>query len=74
MAKNLILGPILAGLAQMWTHKIYLWVLPLLVVGFCSKLSLYAISSGKRPNFVLNFAMFAPNLGTNFSFCGFYLH
>ena len=23
MAKNLILGPILAGLAQMWTHKIY---------------------------------------------------
>ena len=40
--KTLILGPILAQLVQIWA-QIFLWVLPLLVIRHCSKLSSNAI-------------------------------
>ena len=44
MAKNLILSPILACLAQIWVCNIFLWVYPPVDVRHCLKLSLYAIS------------------------------
>ena len=40
--KKLILGPIVACLAQIWT-PIFLWILSLLVTIHCSKLSSYVI-------------------------------
>ena len=43
LTKKLILGPILAHLAQIWGPNFFLWVVPLLVVRDCSKLSSYAI-------------------------------
>ena len=43
MTKNLILGPILAHLVQIWVPNFFLQVLPLLVIRKCSKLSSYAI-------------------------------
>ena len=44
MTKNLVSGLILASLAQIWATKIFPWILPLLDVRRCCKLSLYAIS------------------------------
>ena len=41
--EKLILGPILAHLAQIWAPNFFLQVLPLLVIKHCSKLSSYAI-------------------------------
>ena len=41
--KKLILGLILAHLAQIWIPKFFLRVLPQLVVRHCSKLSSHAI-------------------------------
>ena len=58
------------------------WVLLLLVVRKCSKLSFYVISrktndeilkSDKAPNFGPDFGLFGPNLGPQF-FCRFYLY
>ena len=43
MAKNLVFGPILAHLSQIWASKDFLQVLPLIVVRHCSELSFYAI-------------------------------
>ena len=43
VTKNLILGPILGHLAQIWAPNFFLWVLPLLVIRQCSKLSFYPI-------------------------------
>ena len=40
MAKNLILGPILA---QIWVPIFFSWLLPLLDVRHCCKLSMYAV-------------------------------
>ena len=45
MAKNLISGPILARLPQIWPSQIFLWVLPLLHPRNCRKLSSHAIST-----------------------------
>ena len=42
MAKNLISGPILARLAQIWVPNFFSWVFPLLDIRHCCKLSLYA--------------------------------
>ena len=42
--KKLILVPILVPLAQIWARKKLLWILPLLDVTHCRKLSLYEIS------------------------------
>ena len=39
--KNLVSGPILA---QIWAQKTFSWVLPLLDIIHCCKLSLHAIS------------------------------
>ena len=44
MTKNLISDSILAHLAQIWAPKKILWVLFLVNVKYCCKLSLYAIS------------------------------
>ena len=45
MTKNLVSDPILFPLAQIWAPKFFfLWILPLLDVNHCCKLSLYAIS------------------------------
>ena len=43
VTKNLILGPILGHLAQIWAPNFFLWVLPLLVIRHCSELSFYPI-------------------------------
>ena len=44
MTKNLILGLILACLAQIWVQKFFFVVLPLLNASHCCKLLLHAIS------------------------------
>ena len=44
MAKNLILGPIWARLAEIWAPKTFLWVLPQLDVRHCRRLTSHAIS------------------------------
>ena len=44
MAKNLVSGPIVGPLAQIWAPKNVLRILPQLHVRHCCKLSLYAIS------------------------------
>ena len=41
MVKNLVLGTILA---EIWAPQFFLWVLPMLVFRYCSKVSSYAIS------------------------------
>ena len=41
----------------------FLWVLPLLKVRDCCKLSLYAISRGKKPHFGHDSGTLGPNLG-----------
>ena len=45
MAKNLISGPILDCLAQIWVPNFFSWVLPILDVRYCCKLSLNATST-----------------------------
>ena len=52
MAKNLVLGPILAPLVQICALKFFfLWILPSLYVKHCCKLLLYSISrKTKEPN------------------------
>ena len=67
--KKPVSGPTLALLAQIWAQKNFLWILPVLDVRHCCKLSLHAISSknnkpnlrkwGKKPSFGPNFG---PNL------------
>ena len=47
MAKNLILGPILACLSEIWALKIFSWILLLIDLRYCRKLSLYSISRKK---------------------------
>ena len=42
--KKLVLDPILAPLAQIWTPKFFSWILPLLDARHFCKLSLHAIS------------------------------
>ena len=44
MAKNLVSGLILAPLVKIWAPKYFWWVLALLVVRHCCKLSFCAIS------------------------------
>ena len=71
--------------AQIWFHKLFFsWVLPLLHVIHCCKLSLYVISRktnepnlkkwGKKSSFELDFGPFSPNLGSQNIFRGFYLY
>ena len=43
--EKITLGPILVRFAQIWGPNMFLWVLPLLDVRHCHKLSSYAISS-----------------------------
>ena len=65
MTKNLMLAPILAHLAQIWSPKDVSQVLLLLVVGHCSKLSSYAIF-GKLMNQTSEKAknLIGPDFGT----------
>ena len=50
--ENLVLGPILAPLDQIWAPRIFSWTLPLLDVTNYWNLSLYAISrKTNEPNF-----------------------
>ena len=72
MANNLVSGLILTPLAQICIPKFFPWILPLLCVWHCCKLSLHAISrkinepaweNGKRPSFRTDFGPFDPNLG-----------
>ena len=65
MAKNLISDPILA------LKKFFSWVLPLLVVTYCSILSFFAISrKTNKPNFRNSKKT---NFGPPSLFCRFYL-
>ena len=48
MTKGLVSGPILAPLAQICVKKPFLWILLVLDVRHCCKLSLYEIS--RKPN------------------------
>ena len=59
------MDPILACLAQIWIQKFFSWVLPLLDIIHCCKLSLYAISRKTiEPNFrKWPKTSFAPNFG-----------
>ena len=64
--KNLILCSILARLVQVWVPKFFFWVLPLLDVRHCCKLSSYAISrktqkNGVKPHFGLDIGPLGPN-------------
>ena len=72
MAKNLILGPILACLVQIWGPDFFSWVLLILDVRHCHKLSLYAISrktydpnlaNGEKPHFGPDLGLLGPNSG-----------
>ena len=84
MAKNLVSGPILARFGPNLVPQIFLWVLPLLDVMHCCKLSLYAISrknnaqtlsKWKKTYFSgLILASLAENLGPKNFFGGFYLY
>ena len=42
MTKNLVLSLTLTPLAQIWVPNIYLWILPLLDVRHCCKLSTFS--------------------------------
>ena len=44
MAKNIVFGPIMASLVQIWAPKFFLWILSVLDIRHCYTLSLYAIS------------------------------
>ena len=59
------MDPIWACLAQIWIQKFFSWVLPLLHIIHCCKLSLYAISRKTiEPNFrKWPKTIFAPNFG-----------
>ena len=49
--KKQVLHPILAPLAQIWGPIFFSWILPLVYVIYCCKLSLYAISKkSNEPN------------------------
>ena len=74
MVKNLVSGPILILLAQIWTPKLFFsWILTLLDVRNCWKLSMYVVSRKtneanfkkwqKKPSFGPNFSPFGWNLG-----------
>ena len=79
--KNLVSGPILAPLAQIWAQKNFLWILPVLDLRHCCKLSLHAISGknnepnlrkwGKKTSFGPNFG---PNLVRQIFFSKIRLH
>ena len=73
--KPLILDPILVHLAQIWAPRFFLWVLPLLVVRVCSKLSSYGIyrklmnqtwENGKKSNSEHVLAFLAPSFFAGF--------
>ena len=69
------------SLSKFGPQNFFSWVLPLLDVIHCCKLSLYAISKKtnepnmrkwQKPIFTPNFGPFDPNLGPQISFCEFY--
>ena len=72
MAKNLVSDLILAPLAQIWAQKLFLWILPLLDVRHCCKLSQYAISrktkTSKKASFGPNLAHLTQIRAANFFF------
>ena len=83
MTKNLVLCPIWSLWHKFESQNFLSWILPLLDVRNCSKLSLYDISrKTNEPNlrkwqklsFGPNFGTFSPNLGPKNFFHGFYLH
>ena len=81
MAKDLILDPILASLAQTWAPQFFLQVLFLLVFRHSSKLSSYAIPrktnepnlrKWQKPNSGPDFGLFYPKCSSQlFFFVGF---
>ena len=75
MTKNLILGLILASLAQIWVQKFFFVVLPLLNASHFCKLLLHAISrkitiqtqeNGKKPHFWSDLVLLGPKLRLQF--------
>ena len=76
MAKNLVLGPVLA---QIWAQRFFWWILPVLDVRHCCKVSLYAISrktnepSLRKWQKTQFWAQFWLKFGPPNFFCGFYL-
>ena len=69
MTTNLVSGPILAPLAQIWAPKFFSRILPSLDVRHCCKLSLYATwENGKKPCFRPDFGPFDPNSSCQFFF------
>ena len=79
MAKNLVQDLILTLLTNLGHNFFFffLWILPLLEIGHCCKLSLYAISrktneptweNGKKQSFEHDFSPFDPNSDPQFFF------
>ena len=77
MPNNLISGPILACLAQIWAPNFCLWVLLLLDVRHCLKQSLHTTSSKtydpnsikwQKTHFGANLVQLRPNSGRQFFF------
>ena len=64
--------------AEIWAPKFFLWILPVLYVRHCYKLSLYATSRKnnqpiltkwqKKPSFRPDFGLSDPNLGHQYIF------
>ena len=84
MAKNLVLGPILATLAQIWALKTFFcgsyfyYVLEIVARYHCmlfqGKLINKTWENGKKPSFGSDFGPLGSNLGTKDFFRGFYLY
>ena len=77
MAKKLILGSMMVGLSKFGHPKFFSYVLPLLDVRYCCKLSPYLISrktydpnskNGEKPQFGLDLGLLGPNSGAKFFF------
>ena len=84
MAKKTNFGPDFSSFgAKCDPQNFFSWVLPLLEVKHCCRLSLYVIprktneqtwENGQKPSFRTNFASYGPNLGLRNFFPGFYLY
>ena len=81
IAKKRVSGPILARLKHNWVLSFFSWILSLLHVRCCCKLSLYAISrkinelnlrKWQKTQFPDRFCPFEPNVPPRFLFHRFY--
>ena len=66
----------MTNLTQIWVQNFFSWILPLLVVRHCCKVSLYAISRKQwsKPEKMAKNIVSSPSLGPPIFFHGFYLY